>query len=195
MPISQALAGGGAKNINFNDLAADLAEITFTQPFRIPPVSRTQRGCFVWPGCAPVIRVCVHSEGVRACSAQAFHRYSSLLRPHTCCLPLCCPTQYFALIIRAIGVLEGIALVGNPEFAIVDEVRVLHLLTMRRLWFDWSACWCGLRHFALSPNPMSPPTYPPHYQAFPYIAKRLMTDSSPRLQEALRYMVRGGVSL
>ncbi|KAK0607445.1 hypothetical protein LWI29_015180 [Acer saccharum] len=28
---------------------------------------------------------------------------------------------YFALIIRAIGVLEGIALVGNPDFAIVDE--------------------------------------------------------------------------
>lgn len=37
--------------------------------------------------------------------------------------PLPPPTQYFALIIRAIGVLEGIALVGNPEFAIVDEVR------------------------------------------------------------------------
>ncbi|KAH8048978.1 hypothetical protein JL722_12214 [Aureococcus anophagefferens] len=49
-----ALAGGGAKGINFNDLAADLAEITFSFPFRIPP--------------------------------------------------------YFALVIRAIGVLEGIAL-------------------------------------------------------------------------------------
>lgn len=60
-----ALAGGGAKSINFQDLAADLAEITFKFPFRIPP--------------------------------------------------------YFALIIRAISVLEGIALVGNPEFAIVDE--------------------------------------------------------------------------
>lgn len=35
--FDQALAGGGAKNINFNDLAADLAEITFTMPFRIPP--------------------------------------------------------------------------------------------------------------------------------------------------------------
>ena len=60
-----ALAGGGAKSINFQELAADLAEITFKFPFRIPP--------------------------------------------------------YFALIIRAISVLEGIALVGNPEFAIVDE--------------------------------------------------------------------------
>jgi aarF domain-containing kinase len=60
-----ALAGGGAKSINFQELAADLAEITFKYPFRIPP--------------------------------------------------------YFALIIRAISVLEGIALVGNPEFAIVDE--------------------------------------------------------------------------
>ena len=60
-----ALAGGGAKNINFQELAADLAEITFKFPFKIPP--------------------------------------------------------YFALIIRAISVLEGIALVGNPQFAIVDE--------------------------------------------------------------------------
>ncbi|KAL4452695.1 hypothetical protein ABPG75_008357 [Micractinium tetrahymenae] len=90
--FDQALAGGGAKGINFQDLAADLAQITFDYPFRIPP--------------------------------------------------------YFALIIRAIGVLEGIALVGNPDFAIVDE-------------------------------------------AFPYIAKRLMTDNSPRLQAALRYMVYG----
>lgn len=87
-----ALAGGGAKSINFQDLAADLAEITFEYPFRIPP--------------------------------------------------------YFALVIRAIGVLEGIALVGNPEFAIIDE-------------------------------------------AYPYIARRLMTDDSPRLKAALRYMVYG----
>ena len=54
-----ALEGGGAKNINFQEVAADLAQITFDYPFRIPP--------------------------------------------------------YFALIIRAIGVLEGIALVGNPN--------------------------------------------------------------------------------
>merc|ERR1719182_849539 len=87
-----ALAGGGAKSINFQDLAADLAEITFEYPFRIPP--------------------------------------------------------YFALVIRAISVLEGIALVGNPDFAIVDE-------------------------------------------AYPYIAKRLLTDESPRLRAALRYMVFG----
>ncbi|OVA14177.1 Protein kinase domain [Macleaya cordata] len=63
--FDQALEGGGAKNLNFQELAADLAQITFDYPFRIPP--------------------------------------------------------YFALIIRAIGVLEGIALVGDPEFAIVDE--------------------------------------------------------------------------
>ncbi|KAG1670981.1 hypothetical protein FOA52_014370 [Chlamydomonas sp. UWO 241] len=90
--FDQALEGGGAKNINFQELAADLAQITFDYPFRIPP--------------------------------------------------------YFALIIRAISVLEGIALVGNPDFALVDE-------------------------------------------AFPYIAKRLLTDESPRLRDALRYMVYG----
>ena len=87
-----ALAGGGAKSINFQELAADLAEITFKFPFRIPP--------------------------------------------------------YFALVIRAISVLEGVALVGNPEFAIIDE-------------------------------------------AYPYISKRLMTDESPRLKAAFRYMVYG----
>jgi len=87
-----ALAGGGAKSINFQELAADLAQITFDYPFTIPP--------------------------------------------------------YFALVIRAISVLEGIALVGNPNFAIIDE-------------------------------------------AYPYIAKRLMTDDSPRLKSALRYMVYG----
>lgn len=87
-----ALAGGGAKSINFQELAADLAQITFDYPFRIPP--------------------------------------------------------YFALVIRAISVLEGIALVGNPNFAIIDE-------------------------------------------AYPYIARRLMTDRSPRLRAALRYMVYG----
>lgn len=55
--FNMALAGGGAKSINFQALAADLAQITFDYPFRIPP--------------------------------------------------------YFALIIRAIGVLEGIALVSK----------------------------------------------------------------------------------
>ena len=43
--------------------------------------------------------------------------------------------------------LEGIALTGDPDFAIVDE-------------------------------------------AYPYVAKRLLTDKHPRLQAALRYMVR-----
>lgn len=87
-----ALAGGGAKSINFQELAADLAEITYEFPFRIPP--------------------------------------------------------YSALIIRAISVLEGIALVGNPQFAIIDE-------------------------------------------AYPYLSKKLLTDDSPRMREALRYMVYG----
>ncbi|EIE20315.1 ABC1-domain-containing protein [Coccomyxa subellipsoidea C-169] len=90
--FDQALEGGGAKNINFQELAADLAQITFDYPFRIPP--------------------------------------------------------YFALIIRAISVLEGVALVANPDFAIVDE-------------------------------------------AYPYVAKKLLTDQSPRLQAALQYMIYG----
>merc|ERR1712176_535237 len=90
--FDQALEGGGAKSINFQDLAADLAQIAFDYPFRIPP--------------------------------------------------------YFALIIRAIGVLEGIALVGDPDFAIVDE-------------------------------------------AYPYLSKMLLTDTSPRLRESLKYTIYG----
>ena len=35
--FDQALEGGGAKNINFQELAADLGQITFDYPFRIPP--------------------------------------------------------------------------------------------------------------------------------------------------------------
>ena len=77
-----------AKSLRFQELAADLAEITYEFPFRIPP--------------------------------------------------------YSALIIRAISVLEGIALVGNPQFAIIDE-------------------------------------------AYPYLSKKLLTDDSPRMREALRY--------
>jgi len=70
--FDQALEGGGAKNINFQELAADLAQITFDYPFRIPP--------------------------------------------------------YFALIIRAIGVLEGIALVGDPgEIHSVPPLIGMHL--------------------------------------------------------------------
>jgi aarF domain-containing kinase len=90
--FDQALAGGGAKSINFQELASDLATITFEYPFRIPP--------------------------------------------------------YFALIIRAIGVLEGIALNSNPDFAIIDE-------------------------------------------AYPFLSKKLLTDDSPRLREALRYLIYG----
>ena len=81
--FDQALEGGGAKNINFQELASDLAQITFDYPFRIPP--------------------------------------------------------YFALIIRAIGVLEGIALVGNPDFAIVDEAYPYIAQVIEIFFFWWSS--------------------------------------------------------
>jgi aarF domain-containing kinase len=53
----------------------------------------------------------------------------------TLALPFKIP-PYFALIIRAIGVLEGIAMVGDEKFIVIDE-------------------------------------------AYPYIAKRLLTDDNP----------------
>lgn len=90
--FNNALKGGGAKSINFNEVSADLAKITYELPFRIPP--------------------------------------------------------YFALIIRAISVLEGIALVGDDNFAVIDE-------------------------------------------AYPYIAKRLLTDDSPQIKNALNNVILG----
>eukprot|EP00667_Euglena_gracilis_P002868 EG_transcript_2874 len=62
--FDMALAGGGARSINFNQLASDLAGITYDYGGRLPP--------------------------------------------------------FFTLLIRAIGVLEGIALVSNPNFAIIN---------------------------------------------------------------------------
>lgn len=56
----------------------------------------------------------------------------------TLALPFNIP-PYFALIIRSISVLEGIALVGDDKFAVIDE-------------------------------------------AYPYIAKRLLTDDDPRVK-------------
>ena len=49
--FNATLVGGGAKSINFQELVADLAEITFEYPFRIPPYSRwsfAPSGC--WRG-------------------------------------------------------------------------------------------------------------------------------------------------
>ena len=84
---------------------------------------------------------CAGSSPVRRPWTPAAER-RRLTRGGGCRIP-----PYFALIIRAISVLEGIALTGDPDFAIVDE-------------------------------------------AYPYVAKRLLTDKHPRLQAALRYMAR-----
>ena len=115
------MAGGGAKSINFQELAADLAEITFGKCTISLPLDTS------WLYHVDLTEQCVTSNSVE--------------------FPFRIP-PYFALVIRAISVLEGIALVGQPDFAIVDE-------------------------------------------AFPYIARRLLTDKSPRLRAALRYMVYG----
>jgi aarF domain-containing kinase len=53
---------------------------------------------------------------------------------------------FFALVIRGISILEGIALIGNPKFAIIDE-------------------------------------------CYPYIAKRLLTDDSSYMKEALNNLI------
>lgn len=85
--FNMALAGGGAKSINFQALAADLAQITFDYPFRIPP--------------------------------------------------------YFALIIRAIGVLEGIALVRE-----IKRRRRAVLSALGKGWRGVTVCPPGEKLFS-----------------------------------------------
>jgi predicted unusual protein kinase regulating ubiquinone biosynthesis (AarF/ABC1/UbiB family) len=67
--FDQALEGGGAKNINFQELAADLAEITFEYPFRIPP-------------CVPATRV-AHCLSVSATCTQHCNTAALLSRCNT----------------------------------------------------------------------------------------------------------------
>ncbi|CAM9608490.1 unnamed protein product [Discosporangium mesarthrocarpum] len=79
--------GGGAKNLNYQSLAKDLAKATLEIPFNIPP--------------------------------------------------------YFALIARALGILEGVALSGDPDYRIVMEA---YPFVTRRIIGDKSpALQCALR--------------------------------------------------
>ena len=59
--FDQALEGGGAKNINFQELAADLAQITFDYPFRHGTrlLIRTCNSC-----CATLNALCCHTVAV-----------------------------------------------------------------------------------------------------------------------------------
>ncbi len=128
------LLSTGAKNINFQELAADLAQITFDYPFQIPP----------YFACALLPTSCLAcTQHLSSTCAASQHLYSLLHPKQHAVLSSHCSCR---LIIRAISVLEGIALVANPEFAIVDE-------------------------------------------SFPFVAKKMLTDQSPRLQAALQYMV------
>ena len=115
-----ALAGGGAKSINFQELAADLAEITFLFPFRIPP--------------------------------------------------------YFALIIRAISVLEGIALVGNPQVRHISPNLAPHLHKSRRLASPAASLPLALPH-TLSPTLTVSLSHPISRSLSPTARSQL--DSSP----------------
>ena len=89
-----ALSGGGAKSINFGGERASPLEDEHTRD----EVKLTQLDYFGSLGA----------------------ELSNSLAEITFKFPFKIP-PYFALIIRAISVLEGIALVGNPEFAIIDE--------------------------------------------------------------------------
>lgn len=82
------------------------------------------------------------SGGARGIS---FNEVANDLAKVTLELPFVLP-PYFALIIRAIGVLEGIAITGDQDFVIIDE-------------------------------------------AYPYIAKRLLTDDNEQVKMALTELI------
>lgn len=75
----------------------------------------------------------------------SFNEVSNDLAKVTLELPFVLP-PYFALIIRAIVVLEGIAITGDQDFVIIDE-------------------------------------------AYPYIAKRLLTDDNEQVKTALTELI------
>lgn len=68
---------------------------------------------------------------------------------------------------------EGIALVGNPNVSFSVSIAQI-----RRLSFS-------------NVSPLPSTQFAIIDEAYPYIARRLMTDESPRLRSALRYMVYG----
>eukprot|EP00965_Chrysotila_dentata_P002267 74268-Pleurochrysis_carterae.AAC.6 len=150
-----ALAGGGAKSINFQ-VRACVWVLAHSRGTRAQPCPYTRaRVSSVMRMNASAVFSARPKPRTQQCSAAIGSVFSSCslqelaadLAEITFKFPFRIP-PYFALIIRAISVLEGIALKGNPQFAIVDE-------------------------------------------AYPYISKRLLTDKTPRLRAALRYMVYG----
>lgn len=74
-----------------------------------------------------------------------FSEFSDGLAKIAFTLPFKIP-PFFALVIRAVGVLEGIALNADPDFAIIDE-------------------------------------------SYPYVAKRLLTDDSEYMKNALNDLI------
>ncbi len=102
--FDQALAGGGAKSINFQVLHQD--DVT-SPPFVGPMGAAEAHKISNPPALVPAFVRCSQqplqlSQDLAADLAQITFDYPFSIPP------------YFALIIRAIGVLEGIALVGNP---------------------------------------------------------------------------------
>jgi hypothetical protein len=106
---------------------------------------------------------------------------------------------YFALIIRAIGVLEGIALVGDPgkhprpcsSHLVAWTFCSIETRANRRACpaYDVHTA-CELDAWIVHSTHLSTAEFAIVDEAYPYVAQRLLCDDEPRLQEALRYMVR-----
>ena len=103
----------------------------------------------------------------------------------------------FALPLRAIGVLGGIALVLDPNLTIINAAYWYiagRLLTDQDPRTQLAPCLALLtRAFGVLEGIAlaSDPNFTIIGAAYPYIAGRLLTDQDPRMQRALKYLIYG----
>ena len=147
--LEELSRGGGAKGINIDQVCrpqlAGQSALLSEQPCRqlccwrqaFPSPLAAPGPC--WAGAAAQ-----HSAGEPEHSAaQVIVELEEMTRRFPFQVP-----SYFALILRAFSVIEGIALRADPTYSIVQE-------------------------------------------CFPYLARRLLTDNSPRVRVALRQLLYG----
>ncbi len=100
---------------------------------------------------------------------------------------------FFALILRCFSVIEGIALKVDPDYSIVRpaiQTRDASCGLQKRC--DQARRWLsGEGGPILSADPPAPCSCVQVGECFPYLAKRLLNDDSPRMRSLLRQILYG----